>query len=1051
MPPPRASPTPSPSSTATAGSRTATCAGEPTGGRAYLQRHGVAADVRVGVSLERSADLVAVLLAILKAGGAYVPLDPAYPAARLTGMCADAAPALLVTSRTLHERVRDTGIRTLFLDELDAMAGTAPDEELPRAAASPDTIAYLIYTSGSTGRPKAAAIQHRNAVALADWAESVFDPAAFAGVLASTSISFDLSVFEIFVTLARGGTIVLAAHALALPDLPAADVVTLVNTVPSAIAELLRQQAIPSSVRTILLAGEPLPAGLVDTLYALGHVTDVYDLYGPSEDTTYSTFGRRERGGLETIGRPIANTQAYLLDPWLRPVPLGVAGMIYLGGEGVARGYWHRPDLTAERFIPDPFSASSGARVYCTGDLGRFTADGRLIFLGRVDQQVKIRGFRIEPGEIVAAIEEHEAVAEAVVLAREDEPGRRRLVAYVVPQPGAAIEPEALRDALSTRLPDYMLPAAWVTLAAIPRTPNGKLDRAALPVPDAGARADATPFAAPRPGAEETLARIWAGVLRVPRVGRDDNFFFLGGDSILLLQILGRARAAGLPCTAQQVLRAQTVARLADLVQTEAGRETDHVPSRGPVRLTPIQHWFFEQQLAEPHHWNQSLLLEARQRMDPGRLAAAVEALVRRHEALRLRFDRTGTGWSARVADPDDHDCAVQTVDLSSLDTADAAGVIDRTCAQEQAALDLSRGPLVRVTWFDAGPDRPGRLFLVAHHLTVDGVSWRILLEDLLTLYEHGADTNRLPARTSSIGAWAAALGRRADGEEVAAEQPYWLALAETPSVVVPVDHPADWAVNVAGAADRVSVDLDREQTTLLLREVPARQRVRINDLLLAALGRALGAWTGGRDHLIHLEGHGREPIDDTIDVSRTVGWFTSIFPFRISLPDTDDPLAALAAVRSQLRALPAHGLGYGLLRHLGRDEALRDRLAAGPPPPISFNYLGQFDQALGEGSPFVPAHEPSGAAYGARNRRAHLIDVNAVVVGDRLHVDLHYCRDLHRHETMARLAAGYVRALEDLVRAAMKAEPAGPTPEDFSLTDVSQGDLDAALEEIDL
>ncbi|HVB39028.1 MAG TPA: amino acid adenylation domain-containing protein, partial [Vicinamibacterales bacterium] len=1025
-----------------------------------LRRRGVSPEARVGVSLERSADMVAVLLAILKAGGVYVPLDPAYPAARLAGMCADAGPALIVTSRTLRDRVRTTGVPALLVENLGAMLPSAADVEDRPSGASPDNVAYLIYTSGSTGRPKAAAIQHRNAVALADWAASAFEPSAFAGVLASTSISFDLSVFELFVTLARGGTIVLAADALALADLPAAREVTLINTVPSAAAELLRQHAIPSCVRTILLAGEPLPGSLVDALYALGHVADVYDLYGPSEDTTYSTFGRREPGGLETIGRPVANTRVYLLDGWLRPVPIGTAGILYIGGEGVARGYWDRPDLTAERFLPDPFAAMPGSRMYGTGDLARFTADGRLLFLGRVDQQVKIRGFRIEPGEVVAAIEQHEAVAEAAVVAREDEPGRRRLVAYVAPRPGAELVLASLREDLETRLPGYMMPSAWVVVKALPRTPNGKLDRGALPAPDVEARTDATPYAAPRPGTEEALARIWADVLRVPRVGRDDDFFFLGGDSILLLQILARARAEGLHCTAQQVLRAQTIARLADLVQVADERRTAGTAASGPVALTPIQRWFFEQELTEPQHWNQSLLLQTRLRLDPARLTAAVEALVRHHEALRLRFDRRDSGWAARIDPPSARDCHVRTVDVSGQPEGEIAGVIETACAQEQAALDLSRGPLVRVVGFDLGPGRPGRLFFVVHHLAVDGVSWRILLEDLLTLYENGADITRLPARTSSIAAWAEALEHGAGEERMKAEGPYWLTVAEAPASDVPVDDSVDPALNVAEAADRVSVALGRELTTLLLRDAPARQRARINDLLLAAFGQALGRWTGSRDHLIHLEGHGREPIDGTIDVSRTVGWFTSLFPFRLSQPDGADAtaerreadlLAGLASVKARLRALPAHGIGYGILRYLGRDEALRRRLAAAPAPQISFNYLGQFDQALSGDGPFVPAHEPSGPLSGPPNRRAHLIDVNSVVVGGQLHVDVHYCRRIHRRETMERLAAEYAAALERLVKAALAAAPAGPAPEDFALTDVSQQDLDAALEEIDL
>jgi amino acid adenylation domain-containing protein len=510
-----------------------------------LRKLGVGTEQLVAVCAERSLEMLIGLLGILKAGAAYVPLDPAYPAERIAFMLQDSRAALLLTQETLLRTdhlapvaalSRHGDFKTLCLDADWQRIEEESSENLPHPV-RPENLAYIIYTSGSTGVAKGVAIEHRNAVALLNWARSVFDRDDISGVLASTSICFDLSVFELFVPLSWGGTVVLVQNGLWLHRSANAAQVTLINTVPSVMAALLAQGALPASVRTVNLAGEPLTAQLAEQIYGLGTVAKLYDLYGPSETTTYSTVALRRANGPATIGRPIANTQIYLLDKHLQLVPAGVPGELYIGGDGVARGYLNRSELTAEKFIPDPFAP--GRRLYRTGDLARYLADGNLEFLGRIDNQVKIRGFRVELGEIEAVLREHSKVRDAVVVAREDVPGEKRLVAYAVAS-GAAprgIAPIAeLRAYLQQRLPEFMIPSAFVFLDSFPLTPNGKIDRKALPRPEAAAAEAAAPLP-PNTRLEQTIASIWREVLRAKQLGIYDNFFDLGGHSLLLANV----------------------------------------------------------------------------------------------------------------------------------------------------------------------------------------------------------------------------------------------------------------------------------------------------------------------------------------------------------------------------------------------------------------------------------------------------------------------------------------------------------------------------------
>lgn len=533
----------------------------------YLRGLGVGPDVLVGICVERSMEMVVGLLGILKAGGAYVPLDPKYPKERLAFMLEDARPLALVTQRKLQEVLPSHPAKVVYMeasDETDAEIGLRFGEE--RKSRS-DSLAYVLYTSGSTGRPKGVAIEHRSAVAFATWARGVFTDEEFAGVLFSTSICFDLSVFELFVTLGNGGKVILAKNALELATLRAANEVRMINTVPSAIAELVRSGGLPQSVITVNLAGEPLAQSLVEKLYEHGSIRRVFDLYGPTETTTYSTFTLRKQGGKTTIGRPISNTNIYILDPHLRPVPVGIPGELYIAGDGVARGYLNRPELTQERFVPNPFMHGSRTRLYRTGDIARYAQDGTIEYLGRMDHQVKIRGFRVELGEIESALAGLPGVREAAVVARQDVPGDNRLVAYLTAKEGLPLKDSELRGLLRTKLPEYMVPSAFVSLDLFPLTPNGKVDRKALPLPDEMSLKANDSYVAPRTPTEEVLARIWCEILGLKHVGIADNFFELGGHSLLAVRVQVRVeKQFGIRLPLAAFFQAPTVADLAKLL-----------------------------------------------------------------------------------------------------------------------------------------------------------------------------------------------------------------------------------------------------------------------------------------------------------------------------------------------------------------------------------------------------------------------------------------------------------------------------------------------------
>jgi amino acid adenylation domain-containing protein/non-ribosomal peptide synthase protein (TIGR01720 family) len=979
-----------------------------------LRRLGVAPESRIAIAAERSIALVPGLLGILQAGCAYLPLDPDLPAERRQFLLADAG--------------------AVPLDLLDPEE--EGDGEVPLPAVAASQLAYVMYTSGSTGQPKGVAVTHGNVVRLvreARWAAMGSDET----FLQLGNLAFDVAVFETWAPLLNGGRLALfPGHRPGLDELAAAidryGVTSLWLT--SGLFHQMVSEGLEGlrPLRQLLAGGDVLsPSHVRQALAGLPGCT-VVNGYGPTENATFTTcFPMRDADGWDTtvpIGRPIQGTTVHVLDTGLRPVPVGVWGELLTGGDGVARGYLNRPSLTAERFIPDPFSAAVGGRLYRTGDLVRWRPDGLLEFFGRIDHQIKVRGFRIEPGEIEAALVAHPAVREAVVVARAVTGRENQLVAYVA---GDALpEPEALRAFLRSRLPEPMVPTFFVPLAALPLNANGKVDRRALPAPRPPVRA-AAGAVLPRDLKEERLAAIWREVLGIDRVGIHDNFFQLGGDSILSIQIVARARREGLLFTPRQLFEHQTVAELAAVAGGGAGPEEDQGAVQGEAPLTPIQRRFFAEGRRMPGRFNQAVLLVPHERLSGAPFAAALAHVAAHHDALRLRFLRAGEGW--RQVHAPAASLPLIEIDLTLL-SPDRSGVaLEAAAEQLQSGLDLARGPLFTAALFHRSAGEGGdRLLLTAHHLVVDGVSWRVLLEDLTAAYRGLA----LPAKTTSWKRWAELLTGFARSPEIAAELAWWLAL---PAALPPL--PRDLPGG-GGARATFAIELGFEETRALLQEVPKVYRTQVNDLLLAALARAFATWTGERTLLVDLEGHGREEIFPDVDLSRTVGWFTTIFPVALTLPPGDSPRDAIRAVKEGLRAVPRRGLGFGLLRYLAGQEGAEGFAS----PQVSFNYLGRLDAAAGEGDLFSFAPEAVRGTAGEVAGGGPCFAIDALVLDGRLRVSWTYDPERHFPATAERLASGFVAEIAALVDHCRSPEAGGLTPSDVPLAGLDREALDRLL-----
>nr|WP_277547764.1 non-ribosomal peptide synthetase [Brevibacillus laterosporus] len=987
----------------------------------------------VAIMADRSIETVIGMMGILKAGGAYVPIDPDYPLDRKLYILEDSHASLLLFQQKHEVPSEFTGDRIL-IEQMQWYQAADTNVGIVNTA---QDLAYMIYTSGSTGQPKGVMIDHQAVCNLCLMAQT-YGIFANSRVLQFASFSFDASVGEVFHTLTNGATLYLMDRNLLMAGvefvewLRVNEITSIPFISPSAL-RALPYEDLPA-LKYISTGGEALP---VDLVRLWGTERIFLNAYGPTETTVDATIGLCTPEDKPHIGKPVLNKKAYIINPNYQLQPIGVPGELCIGGVGIAPGYWNRPELTREKFVDNPFA--QGERMYKTGDLVRWLPDGNIEFLGRIDDQVKIRGHRIELGEIETRLLEHEQVIEAVVLAREDEQGQAYLCAYLVAADEWTVA--ELRKHLGKTLPDYMIPAYFIELEEFPLTPSGKVNKKALPEPD-GQIQTGVEYVEATTESQKILVELWQEVLRVERIGIYDNFFELGGDSIKAIQITARLRRHHRKLEISHLFKHPTIAELAPWMQTsQALLEQGTV--EGEVMLTPIQKAFFEENQEQPQHFNQDSLLYSSNGWNQDAIEQVFEKITEHHDALRMVYPHTEGKVTQINRGLEDKAFTLQVFDFTQEPTDTQATKIEQIATQLQASFDLEKGPLVRLGLFTTKAG--DYLLIVIHHLVIDGVSWRILLEDFHTAYQQVIQGQAivLPEKTTSFKTWSERLNEYANSHALLHEIPYWKQMEEISIAPLPKKGNNDGRYYVKDS-EYATMSLTEEETQNLLTRVHRAYRTEINDLLLAALGLASKEWTKENQVAIHLEGHGREEIGEGVDVNRTVGWFTSLFPVVIDLENDELPLI-IKSVKETLRRVPNKGMGYGILKHLTSD-ANKQEITFSLRPEISFNYLGVFDQQEEESeSAGIPTGQPISPQY----YDTHLLEFNGAVSNNQLHVNCRFAPAAVDRAIVEILMERFKHHLLLISKHCLEKDTVEFTPTDFTEKELSQEQLDDLLDDL--
>ncbi|MBO3458681.1 non-ribosomal peptide synthetase [Aetokthonos hydrillicola Thurmond2011] len=1004
----------------------------------FLRDRGIGSECNVGICLERSLEMVWAILAVVKAGGCYVPLDPDYPDDRIQSIIADAQIKIILTTSNLAVDYGDNSKdQVIFLDNSQDEIASHSAENLDIPIRGENT-AYLIFTSGSTGRAKGIAITHHALAKHMEWFVQAFAVNKTDVILQKTPFGFDASVWEFWAALMTGAKLVMAKpgghqESNYLVETIKAEKVTLLQVVPTLLEILLQEPGFAqcSSLRLVFSGGEVLKQRVWNK-FRTNLPVPLVNLYGPAEttiDVAYHFCQEQESTDTIAIGKSVPNTRLYVLDTNLEPVMIGTPGELFVAGEQLARGYWDAPQLSAASFLPDPFSDQPGSRMYRTGDSARYLPDGTLEFLGRLDRQMKIRGIRIEPGEIIAAIEAQSWIVRAAVKGVILEEGINQLVAYVELNQAPEDWQIRLRSSLKQVLPDFMMPSLFVPLQNWPLLVNGKIDLNALPLPQLENTALQRQYVAPQNETQRILAEIWERVLRISPIGIEDDFFELGGDSLLAMQIVAKARVIGIYFTPSDLFNYSRIVELtAQIGRAKTVADTQTISVTGEIPLTPIQEWFFKQPLIRPEHWNQAVLLNLKPQFPVEQLEKTLLQIAKKHPAFSLRFSRTANGWKQELV-PESNLLGFDKIDLRTLPDAEIPTQITTIANQFQAQLDLERGLLFRAVYFQTKVQ--DKLLLIIHHLIVDGVSWRVILQDLAM--------DVMPRQFAGFDQWALQLERLSQNYQNRENLHFWQQ-QKVENFSLPLDFPDAISGNKESSSAEVECNFSQDETASLLYELPRTSEAKIQEVLLTALLRAVTDWTNRSEVAIALESHGRDSDFSNLEVFDAVGWFTSLFPLRLE-KSSDDHLANLAAIKEQFQKLPHKGLDYGIL---SRQPEVAPTLPA-IPQGIIFNYLGQFDDNFPATAPFSPADEDTGFSRNQDEIRPFQLEIIGLIVNEQLQIRFVYSKNLHLQATIEKLANNFYQHTLALLTASRSQEDVSnrtETEDIYPLTPVQEGIL---------
>ena len=1015
----------------------------------YIRGRGYAENGLIAVFIERSASFVVSLLGILKAGAAYVPIDPDYPAERVEYLLNNSEFSLLLTNR--KQQAKCAGHMHIEVEQI--LESTAYSTANFPESYPTDRLMYVLYTSGSTGKPKGVMVQMDSFANLLDWFASEFNISSGDKLLLIAPVSFDLAQKNIFAALVQGAALHLfpagGLNYEQMSRIVEDQSITSINCAPSAFYPLLDFNTDTNyrrlrSLRNVFLGGEPInQAKLLPWIRSFRNQCKVVNTYGPTECTDIASFYTLKSTDYESlravpIGKPIFNVSIYILDEYHRLLPIGCTGEIYISGIGVSRGYFGAKQLTAEKFVPNPYM--EGTSMYKTGDIGRWLPDGNIEYLGRKDQQVKIRGYRIELGEIENQLLLHPFVREAVVAAKNEPEGGAYLCAYMVASGKWTVS--GLREHLLQALPDYMVPAYFTELDALPLSANGKVDRKALPDPERNqALVD---YAAARTENEQLLVDIWQQVLGVERIGIHDRFFERGGDSIKAIQVSARLQKHERIIDMQDLFKYPTIGELSLYVRTTDRNPQADKEVKGQVALTPVQEWFFEQKLTDQQYWNQAYMLYRQEGFEEAKVREVLGQIVLHHDALRMVYRQRDNGEWTQYNRPvaEGQGFGWSMADMRGEE--EPGPLIEREANALHASLNLREGPLLKAKLLRT--DEGDHLLIVIHHLVIDGVSWRILFEDFAAGYEQAKAGEAIvfQRKTESFKVWSERLRAYGSSKALMQEKSYWEKEESKAVQVLPTDFEAEGGS--IGDSGTMAIEIGGEETSQLIKQAGKAYNTDVNELLLTALGMSIQEWSGQEQVLVGLEAHGREQGAVGADVARTIGWFTSMYPLVLDMSETRDLSRLIRQTKEKIRSVPNKGMGYGVLRYV-TEPAMKQELRFALTPEISFNYLGQFDEDI-QTEVFKKSAYGTGQPVSAAGEKLGLLNVNAVIINKRLQLVLDYSKKQYKEQTMSNLTERLRSNLLMLLEHCMSRDKTQSTPSDFYLSTLSIGQLDELVEE---